>query len=278
MNSGERITLEQQDAFEAFTILRRAKNFFALLLLLSLAALQGVFWVVNAGLADVALPVLNAPEAADDLLESTLISYPPLRLTQAQGTQDAVSPAEDQADEGGPQDQPSDSKTDLKIVSGDQVRASARWWQMLAEALVGAGVYVGFFTGMLLTLSLGLMLAVALIGRLGELGHLTKALLYALILGLILAPWQELGGVPYVKGVLFTWPELAQAYRETPADLLEQIGFYTRFAGLNVIAGFLLLGSLLSSRSAALTIRARLHSPLLLAQPPVPSRHGQLQI
>ena len=83
-------------------------------------------------------------------------------------------------------------------------------------------------------------LKVSIVGKLGGINHIGKAFFLALLMFVLLLPWQRIfGGV--VMGAIYTPCELAKAYPAERANLFADALYYLRFSGYWLLVFFMLL-------------------------------------
>jgi len=214
-------TVEQNDALEAYNTFRTARNLFFGLLLAGLIVVQAVFWVVNVG-------------AVDDGLKN-YSSCCPLAKT-------------------GP-DSPDQANSDAASQESNQV------FSIIVRSCLRVCSLVLMFAAILYCLVLLIGMKLSLVGRLGGLADTGKAFFAALIVMVLVLPWQGL--VAYdIWGTVFSYQELLNCYQQCRTqqglDLyLACVGYYGRFVGFWLLVLVLVLVAQRYSRSAGRQINSR---------------------
>lgn len=218
------------DYADAMLTARRAKRILVTLILLMLIAQVTIFALVQFKVLDIndATMTMSPGEAA----------YANVTPSAEATTQ----PASTQPAEG------------FSLPSGLNVQAK----RLLTHYGTSLSVFIGMVCSILLAVVLLLLLIVMLVGRLIGVSQVTSALLWAVVLGLILFPWQVFfaepgytGDDPRIPGALYTWTELtyyANSMNAGNMDGFEQGLKWTRFVGFPVLAMILVL--VIQSRSS----------------------------
>jgi len=113
--------------------------------------------------------------------------------------------------------------------------------ELLLIYLIGLTDFLGIVLAVVLALILLLIINIMLVGRLIGVSRMTSAFCWALLLIVLLFPWQAfLGDFAFkIPGVLYTWDELrlfAKFGMTTPADGFELMLKWARFVAFPVIA------------------------------------------
>ena len=126
----------------------------------------------------------------------------------------------------------------------------------LLSILVVVCNFLVLMAAMMYCLSLLMCLKISLTGRLGGINHVTRAFFVSLVLVMVLIPWQKL--LPGVLlGVVWTPGELlCGRWAKADASTFWKVLFYVRFAGLWVVAMWLLFwAQIRSAKWAQATLR-----------------------
>ncbi len=195
--------IDTTDCLEAVGVFRGWKNFFFLLVVISLLLIQVCFWLVNLGL--VAIP--QAP--LDPLSNSEVVQAAAAQAMTAAGEAPTPAPA-------------GQSKIRLPLVE------KLTWEHVKRTIEVVDGVLI--LTAGLFCLAMFFSLMVSLIGRLGGINHIARAFFLSLIMFVLVVPWQEVIGSSVI-GVAYTPGELAKWVTDKGAGLTHTILYYLRFGG-----------------------------------------------
>ncbi|NQU75507.1 MAG: hypothetical protein HQ546_04225 [Planctomycetes bacterium] len=197
----------------AFACVRVAKNWFWWLILLAVIIDLGTFITVRFW------PVLNNSKC----FQSDLAALRHAEPTPAASPQAETQPVTQLTE---PINEPSNS---------------ADWLYRAFGAGLAAARSIGLLCAVLLWLSLLLSLGIALVGRLGDVGHLTGALLWSLVLAILFVPWDVVFGAVTVPGVLFGRTELIAKTAEVTwgasgVSWAHQVLYFARFAAYPLLA------------------------------------------
>ena len=195
--------IDTTDCLEAVGVFRGWKNFFFLLVVISLLLIQVCFWLVNLGL--VAIP--QAP--LDPLSNSEVVQAAAAQAMTAAGEAPTPAPA-------------GQSKIRLPLVE------KLTWEHVKRTIEVVDGVLI--LTAGLFCLAMFFSLMVSLIGRLGGINHIARAFFLSLIMFVLVVPWQEVIGSSVI-GVAYTPAELVKWVSDKGAGLTHTILYYLRFGG-----------------------------------------------
>jgi hypothetical protein len=253
------------DYLEAITVFKSAKNFLFAVTGLSLILMLACFFVANSRYAvyegstaqDVAAPDVSMAKpieqvaaiaaskvnaAADanantSALPKSAAMTPPMPTPIAPTTADKLTPPT----------APVETKAPVKPL-----KIKFEW--------VAWALRVSNFAAMLATTLYSLILIfclkISLVGRLGGINHIARAFIWSLAAMALLMPWQKyFGGV--LAGAVFTPADLMTACtRVAPRDVLENVFFYARFAGLPAVVMLMMLAAQVRSvRWAKATLR-----------------------
>lgn len=205
------------DYADAMIIARRAKNWLFGLLLLILLAQIAIFFVAR------------YTQALDGAVSASVTPVGQTPTVQVEATTAPAEPVTVPVEEAPPQ-------------SGAAQKL---------EYLIGGTTFIGMGAVLVMAVVLLLIVLIMLIGRLIGVSRVTSALIWSIILGVLLFPWQAflnypgLAGTDFrIPGVLYTWSEVAQQARfglDGSMDLMMQVLKWARFVGFPVLALLLLL-------------------------------------
>lgn len=227
--TGPNSLLDTTDCLEAIGVFRGWKNFFCVIVILCLVLLQVSFWVVNLGYIRGEYPggMMKIGEAGG---------------INVQDANDVAAALSD--DEGEP-----DAELIEKSLFGVTFSHLAMGIRVVNVILIMAG--------MLYCLTILLALKISLVGRLGGINHICRALFLSLIMLLLLLPWQRIFcGV--VIGAIYTPSELMKWTSTDSGGIFNIILFYLRFCGFWLLILLLLIFSQLRSGRWTKTILRRL--------------------
>ncbi len=109
--------------------------------------------------------------------------------------------------------------------------------------LTGLTDFLGVALTIVLSMVLLLIVTIMLVGRLIGVAKVTSAYIWALVLAVLLFPWQAFLD-PYwfkIPGVLYTWDELTHRGRWADVGAADEIQRWARFVGFPVVAIAILL-------------------------------------
>jgi Na+/H+-translocating membrane pyrophosphatase len=224
--TGPNSLLDTTDCLEAIGVFRGWKNFFFVIILVSLLLLQVSFWIVNMGYIRGECP---------DMIQGSV-------GLNVQDPNDAKTASA--ADENG-----LDAAEMEKSFFGVTFEHLAMGIRIVNAVLI--------LTGMLYCLTILMALKISLVGRLGGINHICRAFFLSLLMVLLLLPWQRVfGGI--VIGAIYTPCELVKWTSAEAGDILNIVFFYLRFSGFWLLILFLLIFSQLRSGRWTKTILRRL--------------------
>lgn len=192
--AGHSSVFETNDSLEAVSVFRTWKNVFFAVLVVCLLLTQVAFWLIN-------LKIVPAPAV-------------PATVVTAPGQMPTLAPEAGQAEAGG-------RGFFQRLLAGVNYERTARTVELVNGILLVAAA--------LSAASIFFALMVSLVGRLGGLNHISRALILSLIAAVLLIPWQLLG--LNVLGVIWTPEELARWLPTKGTGLANTIIFYLRFTG-----------------------------------------------
>ncbi len=225
--------IDTTDCLEAVSVLRGWKNFLFVITILSLLLLQAAFWLVTTG-------AVKAPiETQDESL-----------ITADEKTEQTTNDAKQSSQE---PNQPillssPQSKHTLPLPKDIEFEHLAWMIKFLNFVLILAA--------MLYCLAILFILKISIVGRLGGIKHICRALFLSLVFIVLLVPWQKVFcGV--VAGAIFTPAELldsCQAIKQS--GVFDQIMHYLRFSVYWLIVTLLvILAQIRSGRWTRATLR-----------------------
>lgn len=222
-------TLDNADCLEAVIAFRSFKNLMFLLALVCLIALQAIFWANYLGYIEKAdCPCPQAKPAAAMLLETPVIAL------AAVGDKAPVSCGG--CPMGGGQ------LAGIFAVGSfvDAVKNPTCGDAMVIVAVLN---YILFLAVILFSLDLLITLKISIAGRLGGINHISRAFLLALLLAVLIVPWQVC--LPNtVVGAIYTPEELlCSDVVQCDGPLFDCIFYFGRFVALWAIALILLIAA-----------------------------------
>jgi hypothetical protein len=124
--------------------------------------------------------------------------------------------------------------------------AAAGGSSALLRYLVGLTDFAGIVLAALLTLDLLLMTQIMVVGRLIGVGRVSSALIWSVVLGVLIFPWQAFLNWQWLSGyrlpgLLFTWYELMEPRLWKPQETFSAVLLWGRFVIWPLVAIILLL-------------------------------------
>ena len=244
------------DATEAYDTFRKARTLCFWFMLLGLILVAAAFWTVDRGMIDSVLP--QAPETLD---------LAPIPVCQSHNilTADVAPPSIDQQptpDSGqvAPPTQAPSPDQDAEMPAPEQAEHNKK--QALKDLVVTSLATANFilpFLAVLYCLCLLIGMKLTIVGRLDGLAHSAKAFFLALLVMVLVVPWQQVcANNVTIFGTLFTFDELARRYTNLKSqpytDLWTAMAYYARFTLLWALALILLLVAQWRSHKAARTL------------------------
>ncbi len=208
------------DYADAMMTARKAKNLLFLLLLLVLLAQLAIFFV--AAYTDLIVPhALNVATSTTGDVVSTTVP------TTASTTGEATFKLE------------ADDSTTTLTAPKDKIQEALR-------IVTGLCSFVGVMLPIVLTFVLLLIVGIMLVGRLIGVSRLTSAYIWAIVLLVLLFPWQAFldPSIWRWPGVLYTWDELmtkGQFMHENGKSIFHTIVGWGRFVAMPLVALLILL-------------------------------------
>jgi hypothetical protein len=218
--------VETTDSLEAVGVFRRWKNIFFVIVLICLLLAQAAFWLID-------LKIVKTGEAAT----VAAAPAPPVAPATPPTDVNAVEKAAGQAVAGEPETAAPAAESPGFFGSLSErlnVAYLTRAIQIINGILIVAVV--------LYTMALFFCLLISLVGRLGGIRHVSRAYFLAVIMLILVVPWQALFQSP-VPGVTYTVPELLHWMTIKSEGLASLILYYLRFSGYWLLFFVLLLMS-----------------------------------
>ena len=208
------------DRLEALSVFRWWKNVFLSLVIASMLATQGAFWLVDLGLVGVGTEPSVAPSAVVDANAG-----PDINVREVSGRGDP---------------------DDFFGITMDHLRCVILTANGIA--IPGAILYC-------LTLQFSMITTV--IGRLGGIRHVCRAFFLALLVLILILPWQHMLD-SFALGVLYGPGELISGYLEKSEGVFRLVLYYLRFCGLWLLSCIFLVTSQIKCMCWARSILHRL--------------------
>ena len=237
--------LDTTDCLEAVGVFKAWKNGMFWTIFCCLILLQGLFWVVNLGLAEP--PEKTQPaaktEPAPEKTTNVILEIPQEPNAVASAAAPAVTDPNQAA--------PTETRKTLPLPAIN-FRHVAMLIRLLDLILILAAI--------LYCLTILFCLKISLLGRLGGISHISTAFFLSLCMFAFIFPWQRfffLAGL--LGGAVYTPAELAariQQYASSDYRILAALAFYLRFLGYWLIAMlFLIFSGLRTRRWTKATLR-----------------------
>lgn len=225
--------IDTTDCLEAVSVLRGWKNFLFVITLICLLLLQAAFWLVTTG-------AVKASNGTQD--ESILVAAEKAEQT-TQNVQQSVEEPNQLILLSSPQE-----KHTLPLPKDIKFEHLAWMIKFLNFVLILAAI--------LYCLATLFILKISIVGRLGGIKHICRALFLSLVFIVLLVPWQKIfGGV--VAGAIFTPQELLNSCQSIKqGGVFDHILHYLRFSVYWLIVTLLvILAQLRSGRWTRATLR-----------------------
>ena len=253
--SGSGNLLDTTDCLEAVGVFKGWKNFFFIIILLSILLLQACFWLSDTGLILISQKALSDSNSiqAESKTES-VIQEPNATPEQ----ENAVEPNQLNQIENpmilaaettipSPNDLSSTTSSEKGILFGVTFE-QIYWIIRFVNAIL-------ILTAVLYCLTMLFSLKLSMLGRLGGINHITKAFFLSLIMLIIILPWQKVFD-SVILGAVFTPDEFVEWHAEKTSDMMNLILYYMRFCGYQVLVFlFLILAQIRSCRWAKAILR-----------------------
>lgn len=235
------------DCLEAVNVFKFWKNVLFVLLLICLLILQACFWVLNLDIVGKA--------AANEV--KTVKTAPAAEAKITEEVQQAVDQTQEKIEIAA-----------KKVVGDANTPAAAETPQKKTINFAAIFKDVHFlwtiktvdFVVILLSLAYCLLilfaLKISMVGRLGGINHIARALVLSVLFVVLILPWQEIFGW-FTAGALYAPGELtAYLARHDSLEIYETVFFYLRFVGYWLVALlFLLFAQIRTYRWSKATLR-----------------------
>ena len=204
------------------------KNFFFLMVVISLVLAQACFWLVD-------MKFVQIPAEATDSAGALAVSTPPAATDV---TADANAPSEPAAP----------VETDAGPL-GLGLLKKVNFGHLARTIDVVNGILI--VTAALYCMAMFFSLMVSLIGRLGGINHISRAFFLSLIMVVLVVPWQRLLESSVI-GVVYTPSDLIAWFTaKSEGGVVRTVLYYLRFTGYWMVVMLLVIMS--QTRSARWT-------------------------
>ncbi len=237
--------LETADSLDAVVAFRSFKNLMFWVALICLVALQGIFWANYLGhinKADCPCPEAQ-PAAAETALNPYSDSHIVTLVAAAYGGCQAKCP-----------------QTASLLGAGSLIETLKNPTCREAICVISTLNYILFLAVVLFSLTLLIILKISIAGRLGGINHISRAFLQALLLLVLIVPWQVC--LPdTVVGAIYTPTELlCSKIVRCGASFYDCIFYFGRFVGLWAIVTILLIAAEIRSIRWSRAVTRRLQA------------------
>ncbi|MFA6186590.1 MAG: hypothetical protein WC770_05185 [Phycisphaerae bacterium] len=234
--------LETTDCLEAIGTLKSSKNLFFFIIFLCLLILQTIFWLIPTRYV-----VRPGQESQKDVapiaamimkLSSVVNANEPEMKIETKGDKIEQAATALLAD--------ANSAADPNAVKANNLPQIKIPFAHLAWTIRFCN-YVLAVSAVIYSLTLLFGMKVSLVGRLGGISHITKAVFMSFIMVVLILPWQLLfKGV--IAGVIYTPAELLAAWESFDnASVVENSLMFLRFSGLWLVVVLILLWAQIKS-------------------------------
>lgn len=213
------------DYADAMLIARRVRNWLSGLILLALLAQITLFCICRFT-GSLQGPMESARQKLQQA-ENPALAFPKIE-------DESLAPAESATSQPAPATQPMSRSVEGRMA--------------LVEYLVAGSAFVAMVSSILLVAVMLVISQIMLIGRLIGVSKVMSGLFMAMVLSVMLFPWQALlnysgtiGQDVRIPGVLYTWPELVRHVQFSTETWAEALLGWSRFAGFPILAVLLLL-------------------------------------
>ena len=266
--------LETADSLDAVVAFRSFKNLMFWVACICLVALQGIFWAMSLGHINKA--DCPCPEAQPAAAETALPPYSDSHIvtlvaaaieTETPATPTPATPTPETADT--PQtDAPAAyggcqakcPQTASLLGAGSLIETLKNPTCREAICVISTLNYILFLAVVLFSLTLLIILKISIAGRLGGINHISRAFLQALLLLVLIVPWQVC--LPdTVVGAIYTPTELlCSKIVRCGASFYDCIFYFGRFVGLWAIVTILLIAAEIRSIRWSRAVTRRLQA------------------
>jgi hypothetical protein len=225
--------VDTTDSLEAVEAIKWWKNFIFAITLISLLAVQLIFWLANTG-------IITNPQTPVAAVNAG---------TTAEQAKSLSTAANSEPNQPGAQKHPAIKSMLNLLREMDRSRLSVFLTIVNTILILGAFIYCL----MMLT-----SVQISIAGRLGGINHICRAFFMSLVLVIFLLPWQEI--FPrMVIGTIFSWQELISSCETIrTGDTLDHFVFYSRFCTMWAIVLILLVSTQIRSMRWSKAILRRL--------------------
>ncbi len=246
--------IDTTDNLEAVGVMRCAKNFFFVIVILCLVLIQAAFWIVNRGCIKTdkqakttEAVIITGEISSAAATEKTDTAAPsPVALNEKEAAKKVLADT----------NQPAAASThEPKTCPMFGIAAKITFEQL--ALFIRIVNFVLILSAILYCLTMLFILKISLTGRLGGINHIARAFFLSLAVLVLILPWQKFfSGV--VAGVIYTPDELVNACAAPTTELLGTIMLYLRYVAFWVLAVLFLIGTQLRSARWAKNILRRL--------------------
>jgi hypothetical protein len=220
------------DCLEAISVFKFWKNLIFVLLLISLLVIQVCFWVINLDLCD-------KTQAEEVKIVDTDKTAQPELIDEAEKVVDEVKDDIQAAAKKvtGDANEPAVAETTKKKT----IDFSTIFKKVHFMWTIRTMNFMVILLGMTYCLLNLFALKVSMVGRLGGINHISRALVLSVLFVVVILPWQEIFGW-FTAGALYAPGELiTHLSRYDSLEMYEKVFFYLRFVGYWFVALILLI-------------------------------------
>ncbi|MBN1795088.1 MAG: hypothetical protein JW804_00285 [Sedimentisphaerales bacterium] len=228
------------DCLEAINVFKFWKNILFVLIIICLLILQACFWSFNLDLvgqeqteqaAVTKKAMENPPELTEETKEVINQSEEKIEEAAKKVTADAEKPAAATVNEPIAAEQSRKKSINLAAI----VKKVHVMWTIKTTDFLIILLGIAYCSIVLLTLK------VSMVGRLGGINHITRALVLSVLFVVLILPWQEIFGW-FTAGALYAPSELTTYIeRYDSFEMYEKAFFYLRFVGYWLVVLLLLI-------------------------------------
>jgi len=229
----ERDLLDTTDCLEAISVFRFWKNVLFVLIMMCLLVLQVSFWVAGLDLIS-----KQTAEAEVQAMEVVVEDSPELINEDTKVVDEAGKKIEEAARQ-------VISDVNKPAVASRQQEKPIDFSAILKKEHILRTIKTADFALILLAMAYCLIilftLKISMVGRLGGINHITRALVLSLFFVVLILPWQEILG-PFTAGAIYTPSELmSYVEKYDSASILGKAFYYLRFVGYWLVVLLLLI-------------------------------------
>jgi hypothetical protein len=234
-NTSVNDAVDTTDCLEAIGAFKAMKNLFFMVVFISLIVLQGIFWLNHLGYIEVSKSSEGSSLKTDADFESSTDPNSGVVTDK-----DSIKKQDGNVVAG----MGNDEKTaDTDKVKKTSIGAFAKYMpnQQHADIAIRLCNFVLIISATIYCLILLMSIKISLVGRLGGIGHISRAFFLSLFALTILLPWQGLFegvalGAIYLPAELFT-----NCILTDESTLIDKVMYFARFSGMWGISFLLLL-------------------------------------